>query len=167
MRIRSEEPGDEAAVHSVNVAAFGRSAEADLVDTLRQTAQPLISLVAEIDGALVGHILFSPVSLAGHDARRIMGLGPLAVMPEHQRQGIGTALVRAGLRRWAALGGEAVVVVGDAEYYERFGFVPALRYALTCEYDVPEEAFMIVELQHGCLRDASGMIRYDEAFNSV
>ena len=154
-------------MHSVNVAAFGRSAEADLVDTLRQTAQPLISLVAEVDGALVGHILFSPVSLAGHGGRKIMGLGPVAVVPEHQRRGVGTALVRDGLRRWAALDGEAVVVVGSPQYYARFGFVPASRYALTCEYDVPEEAFMIVELQHGCLRGASGTIRYDGAFNSV
>ena len=101
VRIRSEEAGDQAAVRSVNVAAFGRSAEADLVDVLRKTTQPLISLVAEVDGVLVGHILFSPVSLARHEALKIMGLGPMAVLPDCQRHGIGSALVRKGLSRCA------------------------------------------------------------------
>lgn len=154
-------------MHAVNVATFGRSAEADLVDSLRQTTRSLISLVAEVDGALVGHILFSSVSLAGQSERGIMGLGPMAVLPEYQRQGLGSALIREGLRRCAAFDAEAVVVVGHPEYYPRFGFVPASHYALTCEYDVPDDAFMVVELQHGCLQGASGTIRYAEAFKRV
>ena len=97
MRIRPEKPGDHAGVRAVNVAAFETPAEADLVDALRAQAWPLVSLVADEDGAIVGHIMFSPVTLPGHPALALMGLAPMAVTPARQRAGIGSALVRAGL----------------------------------------------------------------------
>lgn len=111
--------------------------------------------------------MFSPVSLGEHAELKIMGLGPMAVAPEHQRKGIGSALVRAGLKRCEERGCDAVVVVGHAEYYPRFGFVPAAKRAIRCEYDVPEDVFMIFELRPGALQSVSGLVRYDEAFSNV
>lgn len=111
--------------------------------------------------------MFSPVSLAGHHELKIMGLAPMAVAPEHQRKGIGSALVRAGLEQCKQLGVGAVVVVGHPEYYLRFGFLPSAGFGIDCEYEVPQEAFMVVELQRGFLSNASGKIRYHAAFGSV
>lgn len=167
MHIRPEAEADRAAIHAVNKAAFGTSVEGDLVDALRAKAAQLISLVAEIDEEIVGHILFSRVSLAEQSERSIMGLGPMSVLPKHQRQGVGSALVREGLKRCKQMGCQAVVVVGHPEYYPRFGFVPASRYGMRCEYDVPDDVFMIVELVAGNLQGASGLIRYDEAFGNA
>lgn len=99
MGVRTEDERDRAAVRAVNVAAFGTALEADLVDTLRATVKPTISLVAEIEGVVVGHIMFSPVSLAEHPQLNIMGLAPMAVAPDRQRQGIGSALVRTGITK--------------------------------------------------------------------
>ena len=167
MRVRSEESRDRAAIHSLNIAAFGRSAEADLVDVLRDTASPLVSLVADIGSAVVGHILFSPVSLMAGKHLRIMGLAPMAVAPEYQRKGVGSALVREGLRQCRELGYQAVVVLGHAEYYPRFGFVPAVQHSIRSEYEVPDDVFTVTELQAGALKDVSGVARYHEAFRSV
>jgi putative acetyltransferase len=167
MLIRAEERRDWAAVHAVNVSAFETPEEANLVDALREHARPIVSLVAEDDGVIVGHIMFSPVSLAGHPELRIMGLAPMAVVPPHQRKGIGSALVRAGLEQCRQLGFGAVVVLGHPSYYPRFGFSPSASYEVGCEYDVPEEAFMVVELQAGFLRGASGKVKYHPAFGAV
>ena len=166
MLIRAEEQKDWAAVHAVNVSAFETSEEANLVDALREQARPLVSLIAEDNGAIVGHIMFSPVSLAGHPSLKIMGLAPMAVAPEHQRKGIGSALVRSGLEECTQLGFGAVVVLGHPAYYPRFGFSSSARYGIGCEYDVPEEVFMVVELQDGFLRGASGKVKYHAAFGA-
>ena len=167
MRVRPEESADRAAIHSLNTAAFGGPAEADLIDSLRGNASPLVSLVAIVDSAIVGHILFSPVLLLGCEHLRVMGLGPMAVAPEHQRHGIGSALVREGLRQCRELRCQVVVVLGHPEYYPRFGFVPAVRYSIRSEYDVPDDVFMLAELEAEALKDVSGIIRYHEAFSSV
>lgn len=154
-------------MRAVNASAFETPAEARLVDALRGQAQPVVSLVAEVRGAIVGHIMFSPVSLAGHPELKVMGLGPMAVTPDHQRKGIGSALVRAGLEQCRQLGSGAVVVVGHPEYYPRFGFLPSVRFGIGCEYEVPQEALMVVELQPGYLSGMSGKIKYHAAFSSV
>ena len=112
MNIRPEREADTPAIRRVNLAAFETSKEAELVDALREQAAPLVSLVAEDAGAIVGHILFSPVTLIGHPEITMMGLAPMAVMPARQRQGIGSALVRDGLDACKRLGASAVVVVG-------------------------------------------------------
>lgn len=167
MRVRPETEADSAAVRAVNEAAFDTPAEADLVEALRRRNASLVSLVAEVEGVVVGHILFSPVSLIGHKDLNLVGLAPMAVVPDRQRKGIGSSLVRQGLARCKDLGFCAVVVVGHTEYYPRFGFVPAHRYGLRCEYDVPAGVFMVAELEVGALNSASGLVRYDDAFAGV
>jgi putative acetyltransferase len=165
MVVRAEEERDRAGVHAVNTAAFARAAEARLVDALRQHARPVVSLVAEHDAAIVGHIMFSPVHLPAFPDRTIMGLAPMAVAPQHQRTGIGSALVRAGLEQCRRRGVEAVVVLGHPEYYPRFGFAPSARFGIGCDYEAPAEAFMVVELQSGSLRGVTGTVKYHPAFS--
>jgi putative acetyltransferase len=167
MEIRPERLDDFAAVAALNRAAFETGLEADLVAALREQAAPIVSLVADDAAAIVGHILFSPVTLSGHADLPIMGLAPMAVVPGEQRRGIGSALVRAGLDRCRELGCVAVVVLGHPAYYPRFGFVPASRFAIGCEYDVPDDAFMALELEAGSLRGRSGTIRYHRAFSNA
>ena len=168
MLIRPEEQRDWAAVHALNVSAFESPAEANLVDALREQAHPLVSLVAEDNGAIVGHIMFSPVSLSGHPALRIMGLAPMAVVPENQRKGIGSALVRAGLDQCKQLDFGAAVVLGHSAYYPRFGFSSSAGFEIDCEYEVLEGGdFMVVELREGFLDGTSGRIKYHTAFGEV
>lgn len=167
IHIRPETDADVQAIRFVNEAAFGRPAEADLVDALRARRVVMASLVAEADGAIVGHILFSLVSLSVQPRARLAGLAPMAVIPAYQRRGIGSALVRAGLRCCMDAGCAAVIVLGHPEYYPRFGFVPAAQHGLRSEYDVPDDVFMVAELEVGALTSTSGLIRYDEAFAAV
>jgi len=167
MLIRAEEPSDWAAIRAVNVSAFETPVEADLVDALREQARPLISLVAEDNGAIVGHIMFSPVCLSRHPDLKVMGLAPMAVAPEHQRKGIGSALVEAGLERCKQLGFVAVVVLGHPEYYPRFGFSPSRGFGIDSEYDVAEEVFMAVELHPAALDGKTGTVKYHAAFASL
>ena len=134
------------------------------MDALRDAASPIISLVATIDGSLVGHILFSPVTLAKWPDLKVMGLAPMAVRPAWQRQGIGSALAAAGVESCRQLGSEAVVVLGHAGFYPRFGFVPASRFGIGCEYDAADENFMALELAPGILTGKPGTIRYHPAF---
>ncbi|MFA5494330.1 MAG: N-acetyltransferase [Porticoccaceae bacterium] len=167
MHIRDEQRHDRAAVHRLNTLAFDTPAEADLVDALRGAAQPIVSLVADDDGTIAGHILFTPVSLPGHAELKIMGLAPMAVTPGRQRGGLGSQLVAAGLECCRRLGFGAVVVLGHPDFYPRFGFAPATRFGIGCAYDVPAEAFMAMELQPGYLAKASGTIRYHPAFDHL
>ncbi len=137
------------------------------MEELRREASPYVSMVAEEDGEIVGHILFTPVILTGHSELKIMGLGPMAVKPDWQVKGIGSSLVRAGLENCMDMGYGAVVVLGHTWFYPKFGFVPAVRYGVKCEYDAPVEAFMALELIAGYLNDAHGTIQYLPAFNGV
>ncbi|MBS0347356.1 MAG: N-acetyltransferase [Proteobacteria bacterium] len=167
MRIRNETPADEAAVREVNLAAFESPAEADLVEALRGHTFPYVSLVADDKGIVAGHILFTPVHLPGHPRARLMALAPMAVRPEYQRSGVGSALVIEGLRQAREAGAGAVVVLGHPAYYPRFGFVPASRHGIGCSYQVPDEAYLVVELQPGHLDGLSGTVQYHAAFDAV
>ncbi len=126
-----------------------------------------MSLVAIADGAVVGHILFSPVALPGSPDVAMMGLAPLAVAPQGQRRGVGGALVRAGLAACERLAIDAVVVLGHPDYYPRFGFAPASTYGIRSVYDAPDEAFLLLEIRRGALRGRSGTIEYHAAFAGV
>ena len=165
--IRGERAGDHEGIRQVNLSAFETDLEANIVDALRAQADPIVSLVAVSDNLVVGHILFSPVTLSSQPGLPIMGLAPMAVVPARQRQGIGSDLVRAGLDACRDAGGVAVVVLGHAGYYPRFGFVPASRFGLTSEYDVPDDVFMAMELAAGVLRGNDGTIRYHPAFAAL
>ena len=167
MNIRDERPGDAVTIRAVNLAAFETSVEADLVDALRDQANPIVSLVAEDARSIVGHILFSPVRLLESPGLVLMGLGPMAVVPARHGQGIGSRLVREGLEQCRRAGAAGVVVVGHATYYPRFGFVPGSRFGLACEYDVPDDVFLACELRDGALSGVRGTVRYHPAFANV
>ena len=154
-------------MHAVNATAFETPSEANLVDALREQAQPVVSLVAEENGEVIGHIMFSPVSLSGCPSLRVMGLAPMAVAPKYQKKGFGSALVRSGLEQCRQLDFDAVVVLGHPTYYPRFGFVPSSRFGIDSEYDVPEEAFMALELKPESLEGKTGRVKYHAAFSSV
>jgi putative acetyltransferase len=166
--IRGERPEDIATIHEVHELAFGRPDEADLVDILRARGKATLSLVAVEDDWIVGHILFSSVTIESSERTcPAVGLAPMAVLPEQQRRGIGSQLVRAGLVECRNAGYDCVVVLGHSTYYPRFGFVPASRYGLTSEYKVPDEAFMVLAWQEGMLKDRAGVVRYPPEFRGI
>ncbi len=167
-RFHSETDADRERIRHVNAIAFGQDGEADLVDALRDSGVLVVSLVAEVNGSVVGHVAFSPVSLeCAPEAHRGVGLAPVAVLPKHQRRGIAAELIRRGLAECATLGYSGAVVLGDPAYYGRFGFRPASEFGLRCEYDVPAEAFMALPLVESGFEDCSGLVRYDAAFANV
>jgi putative acetyltransferase len=160
--IRREQGGDVVAIRNVNDRAFGRPNEGAVIERLRGASEGLLSLVAVAQGQVVGHILFSPVYLEAKDGREWSGAGlaPLAVLPEWQRRGIGSELVRAGLDSLHHTLCPFVVVLGSPEYYPRFGFEPASKRRIRCTWDVPDETFMILVLNERGMRGASGLARY-------
>ncbi len=167
MQIRAERAKDQASVHRVNLSTFDTPAEAELVDALRQQAQSFISLVAENTREIVGHIMFSPVTLSTDPELPMMGLAPMAVAPKHQCQGIARlsfALASNGARRWHS----ARLLCSATHSITRiFVFPRPLGSSLRCEYDVPEEASMAMELESGSLAGRAGMVRYHAAFSNV
>ncbi len=163
MRVRPEAAADIDHIRRVNQLAFGDDEEARIVDRLRDVARPVISLVADDDG-IVGHIMFSPVTCGDQSGRLLMGLGPMAVAPLRQRQAIGSALVLAGLEQCRRSRIAGIVVVGHPEFYPRFGFIPASRFGLTCEFDVPDDVFMAMAMIEGGF-GGGGLIRYHAAFS--
>ncbi len=166
--VREERPEDFAAVRRVNELAFGRPQEAALVESLRAAADPHVSLVAEVEGRVVGHIFFSPVRVESEGAtHEALALGPMAVLPEFQGRGVGSRLVREGLEECLKRGHEGVFVLGHPEYYPRFGFEPTSRRGITCEFPVPEEVFMLKELRAGALEGVRGVVRYHPEFRKV
>ena len=167
MIIRPEKENDRDVVFAINVSAFETPSEATLVDVLREHAQPVVSIVAEENRNVVGHIMFSPVILSENPDLKVMGLAPMAVAPEHQRKGIGSALVRAGLEQCRQLGFVGVVVLGHPEFYPRFGFSPSSRFGIDSDYEVPEEVFMAMELEPEALSGKTGRVKYHHAFSNV
>lgn len=166
--IRPEQPEDVIAIHHVVHQAFGRQDEASLVDALRRNGKARISLVAEDNGRVIGHILFSEVVIeSGENRLNGIGLAPLAVWPERQNEGIGSRLTEAGLDECRKAGYRFAVVLGHPEFYPRFGFVPASRFGVKSEYDVRDEVFMAMELQEGSLAGAAGVVKYQPEFNEV
>ena len=167
MNIRNEELNDHDAVYAVNDAAFETNAEADLVDRLRKQAKPNISLVCEQDLKIVGHIMFTPVSLSDAPLAKIMCLAPVAVHPDYQHQGIGCALIEKGLSLCQEMGYGTCVVLGHPDYYPKFGFEPSAKFNIKCEYDVPEDVFMVIELAPDYLNNMKGVIYFHPEFAGV
>src|SRR5205823_49642 len=166
--IRREEPRDADAVRRVNELAFGEPTEANLVRELTAASASTLSLVAEKDGYVVGHILFSPVTIETPAGQvTAIGLAPMAVLPDQQRKGIGTRLVQEGLAELKRLGHDVVVVVGHPDYYPRFGFKRASQFGLRTEIDCTDESFMTIELRTGALAGRGGMVRYRPEFGAL
>jgi putative acetyltransferase len=165
---RPETAADFEAVFEVERAAFGRDAEAKLVNRLRDLEQLEVSLVAVSEAQVVGHVAFSPMRLAPNpEGLRTFGLAPLAVLPAHQGRGIGSQLVRDGLRACKEGGWDLAFVLGDPAYYQRFGFTDAAGHGLRWDHDAPAGAFMVTELRPGALGKASGVARYHPVFDEV
>jgi len=168
--IRPEETRDHDAISRVHRAAFGQESEVKLIIELRKSKDfsPELSLVAVMDGEIVGHILFSPVMIqSGKRSVHALALAPMAVQPESQKQGIGSQLVEKGLECCRRLGHQIVIVVGHPEYYPRFGFSAARARGLEAPFPVPEEAFMVIELTQGVLDGVSGMVVYPAPFKEI
>ena len=162
LEIREEAPGDLLQIRHVNQLAFERTAEADLIDRLRQTCPNFDSYVAVADRQIVGHILFTPAWLETPNGQvQGMGLAPLSVLPAYQKHGIGGKLIQAGLGQMQKLGWPFIIVLGHPSYYPRFGFETASKYGIRCEYDaVPEEAFMIIIFDPSCLPPGDAIAHY-------
>ena len=165
IEVRQEQPSDYEHVFKINARAFETDEEARLVERLRNI-DPHISLVAEVDGQIAGHIMFTPVTLNG-ERTKFAGLAPMAVLPEFQNRGIGSKLVAEGLNACREAHCTAVFVLGHPNYYPRFGFTVAKLKGLSCEYPAPDEAFMVLELENGSLKGKRGLIKYDPAFDQA
>ncbi|MBC8345966.1 MAG: N-acetyltransferase [Candidatus Marinimicrobia bacterium] len=166
MQIRPEKREDCIEISKLNDLAFGGTDEGKIIHGLRQNANPIISIIAEENSEILGHIIFSPVILSTNPSLPIMGLGPMAVKPENQHSGIGTKLVYRGLKACREINIKAVVVLGHPTYYPRFGFAPAIHFGISSEYDVPKDAFMIKELQDDILLGEKGIVKYHSTFES-
>ena len=164
--IRPETAADHAAVREVNRLAFDGEIESRLVDALREDGYARLSLVAEVDGRVVGHILFSTLPIATPQGEvEALALAPMAVIPSHQRRGIGSMLVREGLRSCSAAGHRIVVVLGHPDYYPRFGFSAKMAERLSSPYSGP--AFMAAELVPSVLRGVTGEVVYPPPFGEL
>lgn len=161
LTIRPECLDDEAAIHAVHVACFPGPAEAELVDALRAAGRLTFSFVAEVDGQIVGHVAFSPVTATG--AANGVGLAPVAVVSAHRKQGIADALIRAGLDACRDAGWTWAVVLGNPAYYGRFGFGAATGFGLSDEYG-GGPAFQAMELLSGGVPTGAGLVRYAPEF---
>jgi putative acetyltransferase len=162
--IRTEDHADLDAIRKVHVESFPTHLEAQLVDELRDSGRLRISLVAEEEGKVVGHVAFSPVSLA--NTTDGAGLGPVAVRSAFRKRGIAEKLIRDGLARCNTLQFGFVVVLGDPHYYGRFGFVPAARWGLSDEFR-GGDAFQAMELRSGAIPSEGGLVHYPPEFNAV
>lgn len=170
LTIRQENPYDHQAVYLVHQSAFGQDAESRLVEELRNGKAFIqdLSMVALIDKKVVGHILFSKIKIInGESSHDSITLAPVAVLHEFQNKGIGSQLIRTGLVKVRELGYRSVIVLGHKEFYPRFGFVPASKWEIKSPYEVPDEAFMALELVPGGLDGIHGTVQYDEAFEGV
>lgn len=162
--IREERDEDVAAIRDVNNRAFDQVHEGKIVDALRSNGAALLSLVATVDGQVVGHIMYSPITV-----RDVTGaaLGPMAVIPEHQGQGIGSKLVQTGNAKIKDTGWPFIIVLGHPNFYPRFGFKPARDLEITCEWEVPADVFMVLVLDDEKMRSISGLAKYRHEFSTV
>lgn len=164
IEIREERPGDIATIREVNDRAFEQEEEGKIVDALRSNGASLLSLVATRNDRVVGHIMYSPITVANTWVGA--ALGPMAVLPEHQRQGIGSKLVAAGTRKLHEAKYPFIIVLGHPEFYPRFGFRPASEHGVACEWNVRDEVFMLLVVDEKKMRGVSGPAKYRPEFSS-
>ena len=164
VEIRDERPEDVVAIREVNRRAFGQGQEGNIVDALRANGAVVLSLVATLSDRVVGHIMYSPATIGDITGA---ALGPMAVLPEYQRQGIGSKLVETGNQKLKQARCPFVIVVGHPNYYPRFGFKPASALAISCEWDVPDDVFMLLLLDEMKMMGVSGLVKYRHEFSTV
>ncbi len=169
IEVRFEQPKDIEEVRLLNDMAFGQPEEGRIVDKLRKSCKGILSLVAISNNKVIGHILFSPVTIETQSGViEGMGLAPMAVLPELQNKGIGSKLVKEGLRIINTTKCPFVIVLGHEKYYPRFGFQRASKYGLKSQWEgVPDEAFMVIILNDSVMKGASGIVRYRDEFDGI
>ncbi len=169
IKVRAEAASDFNAIDVVNLSAFQGESEAQLVSDLRKSAGfiPDLSLVAELNGRIVGHVVLSRVPLnSGGKSREILALGPMSVVPSQSHRGIGTELIDAAVARAKPLCYEAIAVAGHPDYYRRFGFKPAADWGVSCNLELPEDALLAMELVDGALA-GGGEVEYPDIFRAL
>ena len=168
MNICPETQADYSVIAEIHKLAFGRQEEADLVEKIRNSQYyvPQLTLVAQVNNSVVAHSMLSYIHLVGEETFQVIGLAPIAVHPDFQNQGIGSALINAGLNKANVLGEALIVVLGNSQFYSRFGFQPSVDFGIESPFPVPEDAFMVKPLinYHS---NYQGKIVYPESFRSV
>ena len=168
IKIRKENAADIPDIHTINEKAFGQSVESVLVDNLRRNNKFILSLVAIVNGKAAGHILFTLAKiLTDEQIVQAVCLAPMAVLPGYQNMEIGSLLIRKGLEKLKRAGHRIIIVLGHPEFYPRFGFLPASRYNIKYEYEVPDEAFMILELKKNSLTGIKGIVKFESEFDAA
>ena len=167
MIIRMEKTDDHSAIREVNLKAFPSDVEATLVERIRNSMD-VISMVAIVEGKVVGHILFSPLTIENDkESFPALILAPIAVLPEYQNQGIGSKLVEKGVVECRNQGHSIIILVGHPEFYPRFGFKPAEQNGIQHPFEVPEDVFMVYELVPDALCRVNGVLKYSKAFDDL
>ena len=169
MIIRQETEADYKAIYELNQQAFGQDNESQLIEKIRSgnTFIPGLSIIAELEGKIIGHILFSKIEIQGSSTFPSLALAPMAVHPDFQKKGVGSRLVKQGLEVAKKLGFEHVIVLGHENYYPKFGFHNASNWNIQCPFEVPDNVFMAIELKEGSLEGKSGTVVYPSVFLEV
>ncbi len=167
--IRVENKDDLITIKEINNKAFGQPEEGNIIDKIRASGSQILSLVAEIDQKIVGHIFYSEAEIE-HDNERIIGMGlaPMAVLPEYQKQGVGKKLINESISILKKKPIAFIIVLGHEDYYPKFGFDKASKYGISCQWDgVPDEAFMIMILDKEKMENVHGVARYRDEWNEA
>jgi putative acetyltransferase len=168
--LRFEKSRDYKDITRINDLAFGQKNEGILIEHLRKNRDflPELSIVAEKDCIIIGHILFFPIQIKSKDnSYKSVSLVPMAVLPEYQNQGIGSKLIRYGLEKCREKGCQLVIVLGHPEYYPRFGFEKASKWGIRPPFEAPDEAFMAIELVEGGLKGVAGVVEYPDEYSAA
>ncbi len=168
--IVAETEDDYEQITRLHIVAFNGDKEAKLVEKLRKTSLYVsnLSIVAKYKNKIIGHVLFYPIEInAGKRKCVSLALAPISVLPEFQRRGTGSKLIKKGLEEAKRLGFKSVIVLGHSEYYPRFGFETASKYGISAPFDVPEKVFFAIELEKNALKNCGGTVEYPKEFNEV
>lgn len=167
--IREEKKTDLNPIKQINDLAFGQAQEGNVIDKIRDSESPILSLVAEIDNTVVGHIFYSLAEIESHEKKIIgMGLAPMAVLPKHQNRGIGKRLINESIALLKEKETPFIIVLGHEDYYPKFGFELASKYGIKCQWDgVPDEAFMIMILDRKKMLNVHGVAKYRDEWNEA
>ena len=167
--IRKEEEKDHKQIYEVNKLAFQQENESKLIEKIRKSENfiPELSIVAEIDNRIVGHILFSKIKIIGDSDYESLALAPMAVIPEFQKRGIGSELIKKGIDKAKELGFDSIIVLGHKEYYPKFGFQRASKWNIKCPFEVPDDVFMAIELTEKAFEGKAGTVEYPDEFNEA